>query len=109
MKKYETIKRPEIFDVVIKTGKSIKTKYFVMCYKPNSENNSKFGIAVSKKVGNAVIRNKLKRRYRNIIDNNKILFKKSTNYIIIIRKESLNANFDNINNIMKSILEKGEI
>lgn len=109
MKKYEMIKRPEIFDEVIKTGKSIKTKYFILCYKPNLDSKPKFGIAVSKKTGNAVIRNKLKRRYRNIIDNNKILFKKSTNYIIIIRKESLNENFDIINNVMKSILEKGEI
>ena len=79
MKRTEMIKRHESFDDIIKNGKQVKTKYFVLCSKENDVNKTLFGVAVSKKVGNAVIRNALKRRYRNIIDNNKLLFKNKTN------------------------------
>lgn len=106
MKKTEMIKRHESFDDIIKNGKQVKTKYFVLCSKENDVNKTLFGVAVSKKVGNAVIRNALKRRYRNIIDNNKLLFKNKTNYIIIIRKESLNADFSKLDETLQLTLKK---
>lgn len=106
MKRTEMIKRHESFDDIIKNGKQVKTKYFVLCSKENDVNKTLFGVAVSKKVGNAVIRNALKRRYRNIIDNNKLLFKNKTNYIIIIRKESLNADFYKLDETLQLTLKK---
>ena len=106
MKKRETIKRKEEFGSIIKTGKVLKSSFFSIYYKDNNTMKPNFGIAVSKKLGNAVIRNKLKRRYRNIIDNNKLLFSNKYNYIIMIRKASLYSSFMEINNSMKDFLEK---
>ena len=110
MKRIETIKDKKVFNNIIRNGKILKTPYFNIYYiesvDNNSNSNEKFGVAVSKKIGNAVIRNKQKRRVRNIIDNNKNLFKKDRNYIIMIKKESLSAKFDIINECMKNLLEK---
>ena len=72
-----------------------------------SENeNNKYGIAVSNKLGKAVIRNKLKRQTRAIIDENKNLFKNAFNYIIMIRKTCTEANYSTMNEAFKSLLEK---
>ena len=72
-----------------------------------SENeNNKYGIAVSNKLGKAVIRNKLKRQTRAIIDENKNLFKNAFNYIIMIRKTCKEAEFNDMNKALKSLLEK---
>ena len=38
-------------------------------------------------------RNKLKRQIKSIIDNNKYIYQNNKNYIIIIRKETLNISY----------------
>lgn len=87
MKKYEIVKSHEDFNEIINKGKRIGNKYFLIFYLEKKEKKTHFGIAVGKKVGNAVVRNKYKRQIRNIVDNNKFLFKNSFNYIIMIKKE----------------------
>ena len=63
-------------------------------------------IAVSKKQGNSVERNKIKRQLRNIIDINKNLFKKHFNYIIMIRKDYNNLSFNEKVKELESLLRK---
>ena len=65
-----------------------------------------FGIAVGKKIGNAVVRNKYKRRFRNIIDNNKLLFSNYNNYIIMIKKEALNVSYEKLEKELVRLLNE---
>ena len=109
MKKKKKKKKGSTFDLIIQKGNKSFSKSFIIYSIETEEKNPLFGIAVSKKIGNAVTRNKLKRKYRNIIDNNRNLFKNNRNYIIMIRKESLTNSFNDINEEMKTLLEKGEI
>ena len=53
----------------------------------------RFGIAVSKKLGNAVTRNRAKRVVRELIHDNKKLFKNNKDYIIIIKKGLLDLSY----------------
>lgn len=94
MKKINVVKSNEEFNDIIKTGKCIKNKYFVLYYKKNSLDKYRFGISVPKKVCNAVNRNKLKRKVRNIIDNHKNLYSNSKDYIIIVRRSCLLEKFN---------------
>ena len=71
MKKWEIVKNTWEFENIIKTGKCIKNKYYVIHYKNNNLSHNRYGISVSKKLGNAVFRNKYKRKIRAIIDNYK--------------------------------------
>ncbi len=89
MKKINIVKSNEEFNEIIKTGKVVKNHYFVLYFKSNNLDKYRFGVSVGKKVSNAVNRNKLKRKIRNIIDNNKNLYSKGKDYIIIIRKSCL--------------------
>lgn len=94
MKKINIVKSNIEFNEVIKLGKCIKNRYFVIYYKDNDLNRYRFGISVPKKVCNAVNRNKLKRQIRNILDNHKNLYSNSKDYIIIIRKSCLLEKYD---------------
>ena len=96
MKKVEVIKQKEEFNNIIKTCSYYKNKYFTIYIRKRDFNISKFGIAISKKVGNAVTRNKQKRRLRVIIDLNKDIFSKSNDYIIMIKKDCVSANFHDL-------------
>lgn len=105
MKKYETIKSHQEFDDIIANSKYLKSKYIIIYNKDNDFNFSRFGIAVGKKVGNAVTRNKMKRIYRMIIHDNKKLFKNNQDYIIIVKRSSLEAKYNELEldliNLMK--------
>lgn len=105
MKKYEIVKEHKEFDNIIATGRYKKTPYFILYNKESNFDFPRFGIAVGKKVGNAVIRNKLKRQYRMILTNNKKLFKKREDYIIIVKRSSLDVSFEELEKEFKELLK----
>lgn len=105
MKKYEVVKEHTEFDTIIAKGKYKKNKYFVIYNKESNLPYPRFGIAVGKKIGNAVTRNKFKRQIRMIINNNKNLFKKNEDYIIIVKRSSLDLNFCELNDNLLELVK----
>ncbi len=76
-----------IFDDVFKYGKKIVGKYLIAYIKENNSDCIKSGVIVSKKVGNAVIRNRIKRIVREAVR----IINKKTSYnvdVILISKHS---------------------
>jgi len=67
MKKENRILKYQEFSEIIKTTKRIKTKHFLINFRSNMENKARVGVSVSKRNGNAVTRNKIKRQVRYII------------------------------------------
>ena len=82
MKRNEMIKESRLFNEVIEKGKSITNNYFRIFYLSCDETIPKFGLAIGKKIGNAVTRNHIKRQLRMMITNNKFLFSNNLYYII---------------------------
>ena len=72
----------------------------------NNTNFTKYGLTVSKKIGNAVKRNYLKRIFRSIIRNNWDGIKESISFEIIPKKKILNHSFAEIEKDIKQILNK---
>lgn len=111
MKKINIVKKSTDFTRIIKSKTPFKNKYFIIYKENTNEDIYHFGISVSKKIGNAVVRNKLKRQIKSIID--KKDYKKGFNCIIILRKSVLDLTYQELeNNLFKAIdtlqLEKGE-
>lgn len=107
MKKKERVKSNLLFNSIINNGKKKSNKYFTIFFSENKTEKTLFGITAPKRVGNAVIRNRLKRQTRELIDKTKILFKKNRNYIIIVKDECLKACYDNKITALKDLI--GEI
>ncbi len=106
MKKQNIVKTNREFQNILATGKYIKNKDFVIYYKNNNLSKIRFGISVGKKIGNAVTRNYYKRQLRNIIDNNKNIYSKSTDYIIIVRKSCLETNYQDLEKSFINLMKK---
>ena len=106
MKRIETIKKHDEFNNIIRKGKFIKNDLFIIYIMKSENENAKFGIAISNKIGKAYLRNKLKRQTRTLIDKNKNLFKNNTNYIIMIRKSCANTDYETKEKSFKELLEK---
>ena len=92
MKKKDILRKGIDFTRIINKNKAVKNKYYSIFYE-KATNNNLFGISVPTKIGNSVVRNKLKRQVKNIIDNNKNYIQNSYNYVIIIRKSLLELDY----------------
>ena len=92
MKKLEIIKSSREYTEIINLNKSKKNKYFSIHYRKNNQDN-RYGITIPKKTGTAVVRNKIKRRIKNIIDNNKKIVQSGYDYVIIVKKGVLDLTY----------------
>jgi len=111
MKKRQIIKESREFTEIINKCPYKKNSYFVIYYRKNKEHN-RYGISIPKKTGKANIRNKIKRRVKNIIDTNEKLVHSTYDYVIIIRKRLLELNYQQIEehliNLITQIGDKNE-
>lgn len=108
MKKINIIKKSDEFSSIIKKRNGVSNKYFILNIENNDSNIPKFGITFVKHIGNAVTRNKLKRRTKSIIDNNKNIYQDNKKYIIIIKKDAVNITYQEMEQQLISIFKKGE-
>lgn len=106
MKKINIIKRKDEINEVIKNRKQVKNKYYYIYYKDNNYNKYRFCICVSKKLGNAVNRNKIKRQVKDIIDKSNLVFKRNVDYVIIISKEINNIEFNERREYLIELISK---
>ena len=92
MKKVNVVKSTRDFERIIKENKAFKFKDYVIYLEKKESSVYNFGISVGKKIGNAVIRNKYKRRIKNTIDEKN--YQNNFNCIIIVRKGILDRSFE---------------
>lgn len=105
MKKKDIIQKEKEFTEIINKCSYVKNSYYVIYYRRSNEHN-RYGISVPKKTGKANIRNKIKRRIKNIIDLNKKNIHNSYDYVIIIRKRLIELNYNEMQNYLIALLNK---
>ena len=91
--------------------KKISNKYVTIYFgKLSNKNNKKLNISfvTKKKIGNAIKRNKIKRRLRNIVNEavKKVSVKFDYSYLVIAKSTMLNNEYINIKEILFQDLEK---
>jgi ribonuclease P protein component len=101
------LSKNEEFKYLLKQ-KKISNKYATIFFgKLDHKNNSKLNISfvTKKKIGNAVKRNKIKRRLRNIVNDavKKITLKFNYSYLVIAKSTMLNNEYE----IIKETLFQG--
>ena len=104
MKKINILKENRDFSRIVKNNKPFKYKGYAVYLELKKEEYYKFGISVSKKIANAVGRNKIKRQVREIISKN--IYEKNFNCIIIIRRSYLENDFEQNKEDLLFILKK---
>lgn len=63
-------------------------------------------MVASKKIGKAVLRNKAKRRMREVMRLSKLYIKPGTSIVLVARKPVITANFSSLIETFQTILEK---
>ena len=97
------------YRLVLANGKRIRSSNFNLQYLSTEDKSIRIGITSSKKLGNAVKRNYVKRRIRSLFF--KLLLKSSIqakHYVIIGKKGILFEKFDNLYEELKLIFKNIE-
>lgn len=80
----ETIKKTNEFSLMYNKGAKIYTKYAIIFILKSQK--QRFGFVTSKKIGNAVKRNRIRRIFRSIIRIDIEKFKKDYSYVFVAKK-----------------------
>lgn len=95
------------FKYAFKKGNSLNSRYLVLVAVKNFKKYSKFGIVVTKKIGNAVCRNSVKRKIREILRINLANIKTGYNFILLTKPGIETQNYTEIQKSIVFLLEKG--
>ena len=106
MKKSYRVKKDSEFQKVFHKGKSTANRQLVI-YQKNKKKQTQFrvGIYVSKKLGNAVTRNRLKRRIRHILMELDEQLIKEVDFIVIARQPIVQMSYQETKNSMLHVLK----
>ena len=85
MKKNFRVKREKDFKAIFKEGTSFANRKFVIYRLENKQKHFRVGLSVSKRLGNAVTRNQIKRRIRHILQNAKGKISEDVDFVVIAR------------------------
>lgn len=91
-KNHRLTKRKE-FGYIYKLGKRVSVGELSLIYIPTKLKISRFGFVVSKKVGKAHVRNKVKRQLSEIVRLNVNQFNANFNYIFVAKPEIVSLNY----------------
>jgi ribonuclease P protein component len=78
------------------SGRRIHTPHFLIVVQPNALRNTRLGITVTKKVGSAVERNRIKRVVREVFRRNRELFPASHDLVFIAKRGSAGIDYGSL-------------
>ncbi len=83
--------------------------YLVLYARRNRTDTNRVGITVSKKLGHAVVRNRVRRRLREVYRLNEAKFQPGWDIVVVARTKAVRADFQKLTAAYLSLAEKAGI
>jgi len=96
MTKTDSIKSNLDFQDIYKKGKSYANRFLVMYIVENGTDKNRIGISVSKKVGNSVVRHRVKRLIKESYRLHEAVFNSGLDIVIVARPNAKDKSFSEI-------------
>ncbi len=104
------LRRNGDFRYVFGRGSSVANRYYVVyVVKKDPRTVSRVGFSVSKKVGNAVVRNRVKRILREVMRFQIQHFKNGFDLVVIARKQASELSLEGVNREICKLLIKAKL
>ena len=101
-----TLKKNSDFRRLYTKGKSAVTPYLVVYCRRNRENENRLGYTVSVKLGHAVVRNRVRRRLREIYRLNAPRLRSGYDIVVVARSRCVGAEYARMDAAFLSACEK---
>jgi ribonuclease P protein component len=107
MRKHERLTSAKDFAAVRRSGRRWSDNRLVLWARPNRLGPSRYGFAVGRRIGNAVVRNRIKRRLREAAARSGAAG--GWDLLVVARREAPSASFDQLSNSMTRLLRRAGI
>ncbi len=104
--KHERLLKRKDFVNLNRKGKRYYSQHFIVIARKNEFGITRLGITVTKKTGNAVVRNRIKRLVREFFRLNKASVSQGYDIVIIARKDTSHFNFEQIQAELQDVVIK---
>lgn len=108
MKFSSSLKLNHIFQRLYRTS-GHANGYLVLYARKNRTSTNRVGITVSKKLGHAVVRNRIRRRLREVYRLNESHFQPGWDIVVVARSRAISAPFDQLVKAYLSLAKKAGI
>lgn len=108
MKKVNRVKKSEEFAKIMNYKKFYTCPSFSIYVKPRAQQQARVGISVGKKLGNAVIRNKVKRQVREMV-HDIYNFQENFDTIILVRVKYHEESYRNNKKLLERLVKNVKI
>ena len=105
-KPLHSLKKRRDFEAVFNEGVSSSSSSLVIYSKPNELGFSRLGLAVSRKIGNAVIRNRIRRLLREAMRECAVDMSEHYDFVIIAKKSSAGGTLKTFVSSIESFLRR---
>jgi len=99
------LKSNKDFSNVYSKGKSKANRQLVMYCIKNDYDQNRVGYSISKKVGNSIVRNKIKRRLKEIYRLNKSSIKQGYDLVFIVRTGAKKADYKQLEDAFNHLIK----
>ena len=103
----EHIRTSAEFREVFDAGRRVSVRGFIGYFQDASDGPRKFGMAVSRKVGNAVVRNRVKRYLREVYRRNRVTLRDGLCIVVVARPEAATMDYFQCETAIESLFRKG--
>lgn len=103
MKNTESLRKNRQFQEVYQNGRSRANKYLVMYVSENDQGKNFLGISVSRRVGNSVIRHRVKRLVKESYRLQEHLFKSGLNIVIVGRAAAASVSYQKMESALMNL------
>jgi ribonuclease P protein component len=104
--KSNRILKRDAFVRTYEKGRKVHAKHFTAFVLPNDGGPARIGITTTRKIGNAVERNRARRLVREVFRRNRWLVPSGVDIVINVKKHLSKCNYQDIENDFISFLEK---
>ena len=107
MKRQSRLLRSADFDRTLRAGRRAASEYLALFVSDNELGRPRVGLAVSRKLGNAVVRNRTKRRLRELVRPLMTRAEGGRDVVIVARSRAVDAEFTRLRQEMEMLWAKG--
>lgn len=100
------LKKNKDYRRVYSQGKTVADRYIVLYYLQNNTELSRFGFTASKKVGNAVTRNRIRRLFRETCRLNYGHFPAGFDFVLLARREIVGSGYQQVEASLLKLLKR---
>jgi len=104
--KEQRIRKRSDYQSVYREGTRVHLKSFIVLMNPNCRGKTRLGITASKKVGNSVARNRIKRLVREFFRLNRERLPVSTDIVVIAKKDISLLNYQAVCKELEMMCER---